>query len=289
MWRSLDDHWIGDDAVTLALFVRLVMWANLKESRKREGDKILIIPRGSMITSSRKLSESLNVDHRTIERRLSALEKDGVIEQKVTQRGRYITLCNYDKYQSTENTSDPLIPNKIHIPSPHEDTHSVPTECPLMEERKNGKKEKNGEKIKKRETRSLKAPVELSPIELDIATKWLEYSRREMPWKSSDPSWNVQNWGEGLIAVKKKTDLNDDGLRKVLEFVSKDDFWAKNAVSPRQLLVKGKSGNLKIDNILVNLKTKGDRLNDSLDQWVKDREARRRDDPSFNEDDILGF
>lgn len=115
VWRNLNDHWVGEDGYSFAIFIRLLTWANLEPSKKYENGKLRIIERGSMLTSSEDIAKSFGWDKKTVSRRLAALEEDKMIVQKVSHSGRYITICNYDEYQRYENVGVP--PSTCQVPA----------------------------------------------------------------------------------------------------------------------------------------------------------------------------
>lgn len=94
---------------------------------------------------------------------------------------------------------------------------------------------------------------------LGIAKEWLEYAVSELPWLAKNPKWTIECFAEDLERVKRATDLNDEGLQKILSYVRKDQFWRDKACSPSGLLTKNKNGLRKVDNIIPRLRTKFDR------------------------------
>jgi len=78
LWRNLDDHWIGRDGYALAIFAKILWWANYKDSKIIQGrDTPTTVRRGQLLTSVRQLSEILQFDRKTVTGRLKALETDG--------------------------------------------------------------------------------------------------------------------------------------------------------------------------------------------------------------------
>jgi len=135
--------------------------------------------------------------------------------------------------------------------------------------------ERNGTERKKREkkTTCVRTPLsshdpEFSIMERSLGEDWLVHALREMPWKENASGWDSATFAEQLRKVKKSTGLNDEGMRAVLDFISVSEFWTKNAVSPKGLLSKGKSGLRKIDTILSQMKTPEMRRDEKLLEWA---------------------
>lgn len=108
VYRSLDNHWAGEDAISYALFIRLISWANFNDSKRILDGKLATIKRGQLLTSVRELADSFKCDRSTIERRLQAFEQDKMIEREVRRKGTIITICNYEKFQGQDLNSETL-------------------------------------------------------------------------------------------------------------------------------------------------------------------------------------
>lgn len=265
--RALDSHWIGNDGVALAVFVKLVMWANREPTKLFREGKLITVERGQLLTSSYELAEKLGFERKTVERRLEAMTTDGTIVQKVSHRGRLITVCNYDEYQKKEKAVVPDLSQSRPTEGSTEDTTGNPTEGASNRERKNPKKERNQEEGNNT-TPPLGvvqlAPVVVLPVRkinnpkkqpnpnfLPVAEQWMEFAMTSAFWKRSGSKWSVEGFALELEKVAKATDMNEFGISELLKFIQSDDFWREVAVSPEGLLRKSKNGLRKIDNILV--------------------------------------
>jgi hypothetical protein len=112
-----------------------------------------------------------------------------------------------------------------------------------------------------------KAPT-LTLQEMGLGDDWLAHALKQMPWKAKASGWDSATFAEQLRKVKKSTGLNDEGMRAVLDFILASDFWEQNAVCPKGLLNKGKSGLRKIDTILSQMKTPEMRRDEKLIEWA---------------------
>ena len=106
--KLLEWEWY-QDAHMVHLLVHLLLTAT-HEDRKYKG---LVIKRGQVVTSKKKLSEALNMSETSVMRRLRRLEVDRFVDLKVDQHGTTITICNYDSYQAREKASGPLRGPKV--------------------------------------------------------------------------------------------------------------------------------------------------------------------------------
>jgi hypothetical protein len=101
--------------------------------------------------------------------------------------------------------------------------------------------------------------------DMELATDWLAFALAECPWQKS---WTIEKFASAIQTLRQKTDLNSVGCRQVFEYIRKDDFWCKNAISPSSLLKKSNGNDLrKIDNILVRMRSKADRMGEALKKY----------------------
>lgn len=124
-------------------------------------------------------------------------------------------------------------------------------------------------------TRPAKLPTPPSASDLAVGTAWLELALAEMPWRSGAPAFAPDRFAEGVAKLRKATGLNEDGTREVLEFITRDEFWKRNALSPSALLKKSeRNGHRKIDNILLQMKAqpkyKAQQTADAIMRWAEE-------------------
>ncbi len=120
------------------------------------------------------------------------------------------------------------------------------------------------------ETRRPSRAVPATASDLAVGTAWLEHGLSEMPWKLTDVSWTPERFAEAIAEVRAKTGITESGIAEVLDFIKRDDFWRKNACSPKGLLKKSdKNGERKIDNILVRIRTTASREIETLKKWAE--------------------
>lgn len=85
----------------------------------------------------------------------------------------------------------------------------------------------------------------------DLATEWMEWSVSQVPsfkpsrekyQKAFDDLCRVENMSEGM-------------LRLIFEFVKKDEFWRKNAISPAGFMKISKNNGIrKINNVIASMR-----------------------------------
>ena len=93
----LNWEWV-DDPVILKVFIFCLLKANHKEN-KWQG---IVVERGSFITSINKFSKELNISEMQLRNCIKKLKKSECITSKTTNKYTYISIYNYDTYQTYE-------------------------------------------------------------------------------------------------------------------------------------------------------------------------------------------
>lgn len=102
--KMFDWEW-WDDINTFRLFVTILLLANWKPKRWRGR----VIPRGSCWTSIPELAKKSGLTYQQTRTAFDKLILTGEITANITDRGRLVTVANYDVYQSdAENVTDKL-------------------------------------------------------------------------------------------------------------------------------------------------------------------------------------
>ncbi len=105
--KILEWEWYGNEH-TKNVFLHCLLKANWKDGRF-EGK---VIPRGSFVTSVKKLSLELNLSEDEVKTALKHLYKTGELTKQTTSKNTVITVSNYDTYQEVTkqmpNNSPPV-------------------------------------------------------------------------------------------------------------------------------------------------------------------------------------
>jgi hypothetical protein len=79
----------------------------------------------------------------------------------------------------------------------------------------------------------------------------MNFSKARMPWREFKEDIFIKD----IVKVRKSLNLTSQEMKGVFEFITNDSFWRENAISPSSLMIKGKNGLRKIDNILIRMKS----------------------------------
>ena len=128
IYRNLLKWEWHDDPNTGWLFVNLLLKANYEDTKWRG----MVVRRGQLVTSLRKLSKETGISVQSIRTGLNRLQDTGEVTHTPTHRHTLITICKYDEYQSEK-----IGTNKQPTQYQHS-TNTVPTQ-PIFKNEKNVK------------------------------------------------------------------------------------------------------------------------------------------------------
>lgn len=97
----------------LQLWMHLLLSANFEEKKWYDGQQENIIPAGSLITSQKHISETLDISRTSVRTCLSHLVKMNMITIKVTNKWTQVWIVNWGKYQSVNSDSNQQADHRI--------------------------------------------------------------------------------------------------------------------------------------------------------------------------------
>lgn len=115
LYRSLESWEWSDDLEMVGFWIKMIMMANW-EDRQWRG---ILIKRGSLHSSSRKLAEKFKVSHQNIRTFLSRLISTQSLTQKPTSFGTIYTIVNYDKFQNLQDQTNTRSTRNQHTINTH--------------------------------------------------------------------------------------------------------------------------------------------------------------------------
>ena len=226
--RKIEHSWVANDVIALALWDTLLRWAHHNDSKIKLAGNITKIKAGQLVTGASELARKFNLDRRTVTRRLNLFEESEMIDQQVTNKGRVITIINWESYQSNSCNSDQLMPNTM--------PNTMPNQVPLSGEDK---------KIRSKEVKNI-----YIPFDLDIATRWINWAISE--GKIGEKDSNLESCADVIRKLRTIDKIPEQKISEIFEFVKTDDFWSKAALSPSGLRKKSKNNDLpKYRNIMT--------------------------------------
>lgn len=88
-------------------WIDMLLLANHKDNKVLLGSEIILVKRGSFITSELKLMNRWKWSKTKLRQYLNLLETESMIKKKADKKKTTITICSYDVYQTTATTKKP--------------------------------------------------------------------------------------------------------------------------------------------------------------------------------------
>lgn len=162
--RSIRKHFLWDFTKPLYLmaWIDILMSANYADKKVVVGDSVITVPRGSFVTSLRKLATQWQCSKDTVKRILTILESDSMITCKADSKHTIITVENYALYQDVadiDKDSDKDTQQTVtrtlgrHLADSDKDTQQTVTGQSQGQKEENKRIYKNINNIKDREER----------------------------------------------------------------------------------------------------------------------------------------
>ena len=107
--RELGKHWLAQDMERLGRWIDLLLLANYEDGKVLVGDSLVTLKRGQMIMSFSFLANRWKCSKSTASKFIELLESDGMVERYTERRATILTICKYDSYQQSLDTT----PNDI--------------------------------------------------------------------------------------------------------------------------------------------------------------------------------
>ena len=142
--RQFLDHWLCDEYRPLTkreAWENMLLWANYKETKVLINGQLLVCGRGQLLYSIGTWASKFNWTVGQVRQFFKLLENDNMIILEGMKYTTRLTICNYESYQSEQQTPNELPTNCEQTPN------KLPTNSQQQEKKdkkdKNVKKEKN--------------------------------------------------------------------------------------------------------------------------------------------------
>lgn len=154
------------DSKMVHMLIHLMLEAQYQDNDCR-GIKL---KRGQLLTGRKQLSEETGLTEREVRTTIKRLANDQQITIRTTNKFSIITVCNYDSWQSLQNTNDQQTTNRITTVDQQNDHIQINNK--EIEEEKDTKVSK-----KKTKDKSFNVREDLSYVDCfsDLWNEWLDY------------------------------------------------------------------------------------------------------------------
>ncbi|MCZ4248165.1 Replication protein O [Bacillus subtilis] len=214
--RKIQDHWIYQEKRKFSRYeawLDLLMLANHKDNKVLLGNELLLVEKGSFITSELKLMERWSWGKGKLRSFLEMLESDGMIIRKTDRKKTTITICNYSVYHDSEETNRPQADHERTMNGLSADTN------------KNDKNVKNEKNIN---TPRLKYEI----CDMENAEFLFEEILKNNP-DAKKP--NFEKWANEFRLIRERDKRTDKQIKYLIKWSQQDSFWKTNILSPSSL------------------------------------------------------
>jgi hypothetical protein len=209
LYRGLMDKGFYRDSEYVHLWVHLLMLAAYQDREFLFNGKLQKLKAGQLVTGRKALSMNTGIEQSKCERILKCFESEHQIEQQNTNRFRIISICNWDKYQVSEQQNEQPVNNGRTTDEQPVNTY------------------KKDKKYKKERKTFSSDSIELRLSELLLEKILLRNPNHKRP--------NIQTWARDvdlMIRIDKRT---PEDIRRIIEWCQADPFWQNNILSTEKL------------------------------------------------------
>lgn len=251
--RSMLDWEWYTDINTTRLFIHMILRANWKDGKFRG----TTVPRGSLISSFRKLADETSLTEREVRTAISHLEETGEVTHEGHSKYSVFTVVNYDKYQFKDTQEDK---------QESSNRHSNDILTTTIEE---------GKKERRKEGNNSTSFVP-DRFDLECVEKLISSCRDVVP-NAKVPSTDSEKakWAIEIDRMKRLDNRTEDQIQKVIDYATTDSFWKSNIRSTKKLrekfetlyaqMQRGYSGNRPVNKNLNNFERRDYNM-DSLEE-----------------------
>lgn len=196
-------EWKSDPNM-VALFVHLLLNANFEDSNWMGS----LIRRGQIVTGRMSLAEKTGISQQSLRTCLKRLKSTNEITIKSTNHHSIITICNYDEYQTDENTTNQqtnqqnIQPSTSHQPAINQQLTTYKEE---KEEKEIYNTERGAKKFAPPSIDILEAFISENNLSV-VAQKflafyeskgWMVGKTKMKDWKAAVRNWHYKSISEG--------------------------------------------------------------------------------------------
>ena len=216
--RSIQEHWIWQDAERLKWWLDLLLMANYKDTNKLARTHLITLKSGQFEASTAFLAKRWKRNAQTIIRFLSLLEEEGMITREVVYGSiGIITICNYESYQTTTDTSV-YSPMDSPVYSPIDSSVDSPVYSSVDTIKRN-KEYKEIKEINQRKARIAFQIPTLEEIKSYIHEKGYSVDAEKFFYFYGSKGWMVgknkmKNWRMAIATWQKSSKEQNNGISK---------------------------------------------------------------------------
>jgi DNA-binding transcriptional regulator YhcF (GntR family) len=224
--RAIKKHWIVENSEYFKWWILLLLDVNHSDKKFLWNGELIEVKRGQKITSLKKLADEYNCSREKIRHFLKLLEKDSMITLESHTKYTQLTICKYDSYQVEQHTENTQKTQQKHTDNTTSDTN------------KNDKKEKKEKNLNNTLLSELKSSDFEDSKYYEITISFYELFKKNLIENGAQTTTLEKakgSWINHIRLLIEKDKYTIEDLRKVFEYLQKDDFWKQNILSTSKL------------------------------------------------------
>ncbi|WP_202976409.1 hypothetical protein [Anaerophilus nitritogenes] len=227
--RCIKKNWLWQDKPFSKgqAWIDLIMMMNHEDRKVLIGNELILVERGSRITSIRKLCDRWGWSNTKLKNFLKILENDGMLIVKSDTKKTIITVVNYNDYQSKDDSKNDA--------EATDERHESDTKATRKHTNKNVKNYKN----EKNDKEDIKDIVELKfneeSIQYRLANYLKKYILKNNPKARVPGLKDMDKWSIHIDRLIRLDGRTDEEVKKVIQWCQKDSFWMTNILSTQKL------------------------------------------------------
>lgn len=258
LYRNIQDHWLWQEKPydKAHAWMDLLLSANHKDNKVLIGNELVIVKRGSFITSQLKLMEKWGWGKGKLIKFLDLISTDKMIYLYSTKKYTMVTINNYEMYQNQtalkqDVSTDSEEPRTTNGPqTDHKRTMKGPQTDHETYTNNNDNNDNNVNNDNKNKYSSNSNEFRLSQF-------LFNHIKQNNP-KAKKP--NLQSWSKQFDYIIRIDGRELEEIQSVIRWCQKDNFWRSNILSPKKLREKYDT---------LYLQMKGDKNNGDIGQNSK--------------------
>lgn len=230
IYRNIQDHWLWQEKPydKAHAWIDLLLSANHKDNKVLIGNELIIVKRGSLITSQLKLMNKWGWSKSKLIKFLDLISTDGMINYNSTKHYTMVTINNYEMHQNQTTCKQDVSMDSEGLQTtdrPQAD-HKQTTKQP---QRDHGTYTNNNDNNVNNENKNKYCP---NSNEFRLAAYLFNFIKRNNP-NAKDP--NYQTWSKQFDYILRIDKRDIEEVKQVIKFCQDDSFWYKNILSADKL------------------------------------------------------
>jgi DNA replication protein DnaD len=234
LYRSIQDHWLWQEKPydKAHAWLDILLSANHQDNKVLIGNELVVVKRGSFITSQLKLMGKWGWGKAKLRSFLDIISTDGMVEVNSTKKYTTITITNYEMYQNQNGARQdiPMDSGEPQTTSRPQTDHSQTTKQPQADHETSTNNNDNNENNDNNDNK-----YSQNSNEFRLSQYLFNHIKDNNP-SAKEP--NLETWSKHFDYILRIDKRDIEEVKRVIKWCQHDSFWYKNILSPNKLREK---------------------------------------------------